>query len=140
MEQRVKPVIDALFEGFNSRDLDSVLAMCARDVEFLPLIAKLANEGHPYRGHDGLRRYFEDVELAWSLLRITAHQCQTAPGGEILVLGRIYAQGKVGELLDLPVVWVWRIDGDRFAYGQVFKTPHEAARAVGLQSNLAVDG
>ncbi len=45
-------------DAFNRRDLDALLALADPDIEVFPLIARLEGGG-PYRGHDGVRRWFE---------------------------------------------------------------------------------
>lgn len=45
-------------DAFNRRDLDALLALADPDIEVFPLIARLEGGG-PYRGHDGVRRWWE---------------------------------------------------------------------------------
>ena len=49
------------FEAFAARDVDAALAVMDEGVEFLPVTANLTTGGVPYRGHDGIRSYLEDV-------------------------------------------------------------------------------
>lgn len=49
-------------EAFNSRDVDAAIALCDPNIE---LHSALSEIGGVYRGHDGLRRYFRDLEDAW---------------------------------------------------------------------------
>ena len=44
-------------------DIEGFLAFVDPEVEFVPLLAGV--EGGVYRGHDGVRRWFADVEDAW---------------------------------------------------------------------------
>ena len=53
--------VELLYEAndaFNRRDLDAVLALADSEVEFFPRILELEGGG-PYRGHDGIRRWWE---------------------------------------------------------------------------------
>jgi ketosteroid isomerase-like protein len=47
------------YEAFNRRDLDGFLALMDPDVEALP--RTLGIEGGAYTGHDGMRRWAEDI-------------------------------------------------------------------------------
>jgi ketosteroid isomerase-like protein len=51
-----------LLEAFNLRDIDAGAALCDLQIE---LDSALSEVGGIYRGHDGLRRYFQDLEDAW---------------------------------------------------------------------------
>jgi ketosteroid isomerase-like protein len=51
-----------LVEAFNARDIEAVAALCDMQIEF---DSALSGVGDIYRGHDGLRRYFQDLEDAW---------------------------------------------------------------------------
>lgn len=55
-------------EAFNRRDLDAFLALTDRDVEFTSRFLELEGGG-PYRGHDGIRTWWENVFGIWSDVR-----------------------------------------------------------------------
>ena len=46
-------------DAFNRRDLDAFLALADPDIEWFPVIVELEG-GRPYRGHDGVRRWWEE--------------------------------------------------------------------------------
>lgn len=56
-------------QAFNDRDMDALLELTSPDFEFVPYLANLV-ETTTYRGHDGLRRYFEDADAAWEEIRV----------------------------------------------------------------------
>jgi ketosteroid isomerase-like protein len=47
-------------EAFNARDLDAYLALCDPEVEVRAMVV-----GTAYRGHDGVRSWWRDLEDAW---------------------------------------------------------------------------
>jgi ketosteroid isomerase-like protein len=47
-------------DAFNRRDLDAFLALCDPDIEFSSRLVEVEGGG-PYRGHDGLRSWWEDL-------------------------------------------------------------------------------
>ena len=59
-------------EALNSGDLEAFLAQTAEDVEFTSLVAEA--EGRTYRGHAGVRRWWETVLGAF---KIHAGRCLT---------------------------------------------------------------
>ena len=58
MSQENVELTNEATDAFNRRDLDALLALADPDIEVFPLIARLEGGG-PYRGHDGVRRWFE---------------------------------------------------------------------------------
>ena len=50
-------------EAFNARDEEGYLALSDPSIEFHSAFAAVS--GAVYHGHDGLRRYVEDIEDAW---------------------------------------------------------------------------
>src|SRR5688572_23870477 len=53
-----------LVDAFNRRDIDSFLALCDPDIEYFSHLVELEG-GAPYRGHDGIRSWWESL-LAFS--------------------------------------------------------------------------
>lgn len=129
------PLVEAtrsLFEGFSRRDITALLALCADDVEFLPVTAMVAAEGEPYRGHEGITRYMADVARVWEELTVEPTEFHRAGDDTVVAVGRVYAWG-VGRVVDAPVGWLWRFGPDgKAVYGRVFETRDEALAAAGL--------
>ena len=119
------------FEAFGERDLAGVLAVMDEDVEFLPPTATLTRDGEPYRGHEGIARYLDDVGRVWKELRVYPSEYRDL-GDTVVALGRIHARGG-GMIIDRPTGWVWRIRDGKIVWGRVYPTQEEALRAVGLQ-------
>lgn len=49
------------YKAFAERDLDALLELMHPQIEFVPATADLATGGVPYRGHEGIARYLDDV-------------------------------------------------------------------------------
>jgi ketosteroid isomerase-like protein len=47
-------------DAFNRRDLDALLALCDPNIEFHSRLTELEG-GRPYRGHDGIRSWWESL-------------------------------------------------------------------------------
>jgi ketosteroid isomerase-like protein len=131
MEGRIALVRD-LFSAFDSRDLDAALELVDDDVEFMVPTADVANAGDPYRGHEGIRRYFGDVDRVWEELQISPHDFREV-GDYVLVTGRVYARGEGGFIADSPTDWVIGFDGEKIVSGRVYTDRDAALEAVGLK-------
>ena len=123
-----------MFAAFAERDLDALVALMDPDVDFLPVTANLTTGGVPYRGHDGIARYMEDVARVWPELRLFPQELRDGAGGDcVLVLGRVVARGG-GMILDRPTGWVFLLRDGKIARLRVYGTHGEAVEAAGLGS------
>jgi ketosteroid isomerase-like protein len=133
--RRVAPsnveIVQQAFRAFEHRDVDRLLAVCAPDIVFEPVTARIAGAGEPYRGHDGLRSYLEDVGRVWQELRPSPDWYGEGADGIVVATGRVYAWG-VGRLVDAPAGWLWRVSDARIAYGRIFETAAGALDAAGI--------
>ena len=122
-----------MYEAFEARDLDAMIALVEPEMEFFPQVtASLVERTEPYRGHEGMRRYFEDAARVWRQLDIIPHEYRDL-GDRVLVFGRVYARGEGGYISDSPAAWLWRVEGDLITWGRVFTSRAEAIEAAGLE-------
>ena len=121
-----------LFEAFAARDLAALVALAHADLEFLPVTANLTTGGVPYRGHDGLARYMDDVAGVWPELRLFPEEFRDGESDEcVLVLGRVLARGG-GIILDRPTGWVFQMREGKIARLRVYGSHEEAVEAAGV--------
>ena len=121
-------LIRTLYEAFTARDVEKLLTVVAPDLEFFPPVtASRVERGEPYRGHEGMRTYFDDVSRIWRELEVIAHEYRDL-GDRVLVFGRVYARGEGGYISDSPAQWLWRIEDGLIAWGRVFTNRAEALR------------
>lgn len=59
----LRTIAEEAIARLSVRDIDGFLAFVDPEVEFVPLLAGV--EAGVYRGHEGVRRWFGDVEDAW---------------------------------------------------------------------------
>jgi ketosteroid isomerase-like protein len=64
-----KEVAERAFAALSRRDLEGLLEMLDPDVELVPLIS--GPDERAYRGHDGARRWLEEIWAAWEGYRVT---------------------------------------------------------------------
>lgn len=98
----------AIYAAFARRDLDAALEHIAEDVELVvEPTARLAGRTAPYRGHAGVRAYFEDVTREWDELVIEADDYRVLPGS-VVVMGHV--DGRRGGLqIRRAALWTWRL-------------------------------
>jgi ketosteroid isomerase-like protein len=121
-----------VFDAFNRRNLDAALEVVDEQVEFFAPTAEMANEGKPYVGHAGMRKYYEDVAAVWQELEVMPSQMREV-GDAVLVLGRVYGRAEGGYIQDSPAQWVMRFRGQRIGWIRVFTNRSAAFAEVGLQ-------
>jgi hypothetical protein len=119
---------EAGVEALNSGDLEAFLALTAEDVEFTSMVAEA--EGTTFRGHDGVRAWWETVrgafeDVRWDLLDIRGsgdrgvlHFRMTGTLGGVPVEQTMW---QVSALRDGKVIW-WAF----------FRSEREALEAAGL--------
>ncbi|HVD41314.1 MAG TPA: SpoIIE family protein phosphatase [Solirubrobacterales bacterium] len=127
-------MVERLYNAFNRRDFDEIVAVCDEKMEFFPIgTAEQIGRDAPYTGPEGLHEYLLDVERAWDELLINPKVVENH-GGSLLVRGRVYARSRALGIRDMPVAWIWDVSNDRFVRGEVFRDPEEAVRRLATSS------
>ena len=101
-------VVRAIYAAFAARDLEGALDFVAPGCEIhLEGTARAAGRSGPYRGHEGLRQYFADVEQVWAELELHADDFRTIPGS-VIVMGTVTGLSST-ERITRRVMWSWRL-------------------------------
>jgi ketosteroid isomerase-like protein len=122
-------VVKRVFEAFSQRDLETLEGLLDPEVLFEPA-PTFARPHRSYRGHAGMREYFDDLADTWERLEVNIQEYRQA-GSYVLAFGRIYAAGG-GSVADDPASFVWRLEGGKVVWGKVFRRRGEALDVVGL--------
>lgn len=123
-------IVRRVFEAFERRDTDAVVELCADDVEFwLPVTAGLADVEGPYRGHAGVRRYFEDVERVWGALEIGPQEFRPV-GDCIVVSGTVTTRRSL--TMYSSAGWLWRVRKGKVASCRLYSNAAEAMAVAKL--------
>jgi len=112
-------LVGRLFAAFAARDEDALLAIMDPEIEFFGPTATVLNEGKCYRGHDGIRRYLQDVQSLWEELETLPARFREV-GNHVVVTGRVKARARDGLEMDAPAAWVWRVHDGKVAWGCVY--------------------
>lgn len=120
-------VVKAAYEAFAARDVDAMLRYVDPDCEFRPVgTAALSGRDEPYRGHEGMRRYFADLEANWDELVIEPQDYRAA-GSSVIVFGHVTGRGPQAEV-DAPATWVWKLRDSLAVDVRVFPSGGDALR------------
>jgi ketosteroid isomerase-like protein len=127
MDDLCRELVEGLFEAFNRRDTEGIVALCHEEMEFFAVTAEQLGRSDPYVGPEGLRAYLDDVATVWEELLITPNEVEQSEQS-LLVQGRVYLRSRALGIRDMPAAWIWDLRGERFARGRVFADPEEAVR------------
>jgi ketosteroid isomerase-like protein len=101
-------VVRGIYAAFAARDLEAAYPLLADDCELhLRGTADRIGRTEPYRGHAGLRQYYDDVQALWEDLVLFADDYRAIPGA-VIVMGHV--EGRVGgERVRRSAVWSWKV-------------------------------
>jgi ketosteroid isomerase-like protein len=125
----LRALADAAFGALNSGDLDGFLAVATEDVEFTSLVAEV--EGTTFRGHDGVRTWWETVrgafaDVRWEVLEVRRY----GDGG----VADVRMTGTLGGVPVNLMMWLAaRVRERRVSWWSFFRTEREALQALGLR-------
>jgi ketosteroid isomerase-like protein len=121
-----------VIDDFNRRDLDAYLALIDPDVEFTPYEVSVQG-GDPYRGHDGVRSWWEDSFAVLTDVRADVYEVRDL-GNMTLVRGDLRGQGAGSGAAFERAMWLvaqWR--AKKIVWWRAFGSEAEALEAAGLR-------
>ena len=102
-------VIHGLFAAFANRDVDAALSLVTEDVEYWPkIIMLLMGREEPYRGHEGIRAYSEDLASLFEYVELEVQSVRAVTGGAAAFC---ISRGKPvgGDSYEVPVTVIYRL-------------------------------
>jgi ketosteroid isomerase-like protein len=127
-EQLVRRAYD---EAWNRGDLDALTALASEDVVIRPS-GKIVDLEHEYRGHAGVRRFWEDVRAPWEELAIDVERVIDL-GETVVVLFRFRAKGRDGLEVDAKFGQVGTLHDGLVTSITAYGDWSEAAEAAGVE-------
>jgi ketosteroid isomerase-like protein len=101
-------VVRAIYAAFAARDIEGALDFVDQTCEIhLEGTARATGRSEPYRGHEGLREYFADVERVWRELAIHADDYRTVPGS-VVVMGHVTGHDGT-TAIRRRAMWTWKL-------------------------------
>ena len=129
--EELRALADASYGALNSGDLDAFLALMAEDVEFTSMVAEV--EGTTFRGHDGIRAWWETIigafeDAHWEVLEVL-----DVPGSDSRGVVHFHIAGRLGGVPVEQTMWqaVDSRDG-KVRWWAFSRSKREALEAAGL--------
>ena len=125
-------MVKAFFAAFDRRDLDAAAGLLHPEVEIRPAIVG-GPEGIVYRGVNGNRQFWRDIDAAWVTFRIEPQEFRDL-GERVLVLGQAIALAPgSGMVLEQASAWIAEVRDGWIVRFQSFTSQPEALKAAGLE-------
>jgi ketosteroid isomerase-like protein len=122
-------IVERGIEAFNERGVEGIIPFIHPDFE-ATTPPNLASEPDTYRGHDGVRRWFDSFYEVMDQIRWDAHSFQQV-GDEVVVEFALRARGKTTGLdFGQEAVMVWTLRDGKGMRIQLFETLDEALAAT----------
>ena len=118
-------------DDFNRRDLDGFLALMNPAIEFMPYERALQG-GDPYRGHSGVREWWQDSFAVIPNLRVETRDVRGA-GNRTFTGGLLRGEGAgSGAAFERPLWQAARWQDGKATWWRAYENEAEALAAAGL--------
>jgi PAS domain S-box-containing protein len=113
-------IVREAFAAFANRDVTGILSCCRSDVVLRTFAtSRLVERTEPYRGHEGVHAYLDDVARVWDQLTFTPMELRRTPES-VIGFGRTEAR-RGTETVIANVLWVVRVQEGEIASIEVFQ-------------------
>jgi len=131
MSQQNVDSLRRAYEAFSSGDLERILEFAHPDFEAV-IPPELSAEPDTYRGHDGIRRYFQSFADAMDEIRFQPEQFWDA-GESVGAIVRLTAKGRqTGIGVEQRIAQVWTVLDGKAIGLRTYPSLAEALDAAGL--------
>src|SRR5512132_3674572 len=120
-----------LLDAFNRGDVDAVVALWDDEGVWNPAIEALTEGDRSYRGHAGMRRYFEDLAEFAEEGHLEFSEVHDL-GDQVLALGHLWMRFTSGVELDDEVAGLFTWRNGKCAEARGWMSHAEALEAAGL--------
>jgi ketosteroid isomerase-like protein len=117
-------------KAYTRGDIEAYLETAHPDLEWYPYTAQ-AEGGEAYRGHEGIRRWWSNLESNVDQFEASVDECRDL-GETVIAFGQLRLRFKSGVTLEHEIAWVARYDDGLMVWGRTYRTRAEALEAVGL--------
>jgi ketosteroid isomerase-like protein len=120
-------------EAYNARDIEAFIACADPSVEFH---AAFATVGGVYHGHDGLRKFFRDIEDAWGDENSLEPEAYFDLGERTLAFYLLHARGRhSGAEVATPIAHVYRWREGLVVHGKSYLHKEDALNDLGVSED-----
>jgi ketosteroid isomerase-like protein len=130
MSQENAEIVRSAYAHLNQGDVEGLVELC--DDDFLMDFSERVFNPDTYRGHDGIRRFYEGVGSIWESYRWDVEETLVA-GDLVVAMLHCEAQGREGGVrVDWRVAWLWRFRRGTPVSLRFYRDPARALEAAGL--------
>jgi ketosteroid isomerase-like protein len=120
----------AAYAAWSARDLDAFVQVFSEDVEVKPVLGRGLGASE-YRGHGGLRRWFEEANEAWDELRVEPREFREV-GNRLAVFLRAIGRGRGSQVeVEAELVHVAEFRDGKVTRLEGFGDREQALKAIG---------
>ena len=117
-------------DAYTRGDIEAYLETAHPDLEWYRFTAQ-AEGGEAYRGHEGIRRWWSNLERNLDGFEASVDECRDL-GETVIAFGQLRLRFKSGVTLEEEIAWVARYRDDLLVWGRTYRSRTEALEAVGL--------
>jgi ketosteroid isomerase-like protein len=131
MSQENVEIVQRTNDAYNRRDLDAYLDTVSESVSFRSRFSVM--DRRKYQGHDGLRRYFVELDEAWARYEMKLERAIPVGAKVVVGLFHLYAVGRESGIPveEEPGV-VFTVQARKIVQIDAYATQAEALDSVGL--------
>jgi ketosteroid isomerase-like protein len=127
-------IVQRGIDAFNADDTAGFVDVWDPECEFFSVTGSQMN-ATPYRRHEGIRRYREEVAETWTELRLHAERVLEGKDDDVVVaVGRLKGEGRgSGVPVEQRIGIVYELRGRKIRYCRAYPDPQKALEAAGLR-------
>jgi ketosteroid isomerase-like protein len=118
------------YEAFSRRDLSLLDKIADPTIEIHTVTGMIAGRTEPYRGHDGIKEYLDDVGETWDEIELLPTEFHELSDSRLVVFGRVRARRELA-VIDAPNAWLWEVGEGKIRSARVFGDPQSARELLG---------
>jgi ketosteroid isomerase-like protein len=129
-------VFERGLDAYNHRDIDDLLEVLDPEVEWYPVLeVLLGGEGTVYRGHEGVRELFRNIEDALGEIHAEVSEVIEDADDRIVASGQLYAKGRhSGAVTEASLGWLVNFRSGKVSKIRTYRGVEEARRAAAQES------
>ena len=132
MAQENAEIVQEVFAAWNEQDFERWLGCWDRQCVWVPGMRGQMEGTQTYRGHEGLRRYWDEDEAVWHRFLVEVHELRHT-GAEVVAITTGTAQGRHSHLeISERMAFRFRVRNRKIVHGQSYLDVKEALEAMGL--------
>jgi len=129
MPQENTEIVRRVYERLNRRDVEGVVEPCDDDI-LMDMSGRVFNPD-TYRGHEGIRRFHDDVVECWESYRWDVEETRVA-GDSVVAMLHCTGHTREGPEVDWHVAWLWNLRDGKPVFVRFFRERADALEAAGM--------